>query len=284
MTRHVLIAEAASAAGALLRRHLRQKGFLIRTADSPCRALASARRHRPDLVVLASHELLRDLRFHRETAGLAVVQIGRAEGAGRLRVEPDAAVRGPLTPEALSSAIDSALEARAERLREGIASDLSVWLPSDAAELEAFNERLAAWLAGCGLTTFQTKQLALAAREIVANAIEWGHGYERARLVSVACRLDSEKVTILVRDTGPGFDRHNLPHAARHGDPLSHLEVRASLKLREGGFGILMASGLVDHLCYNDTGNEGLLVKYLPRAVYPAASLFSGAAPSSIAP
>jgi hypothetical protein len=36
------------------------------------------------------------------------------------------------------------------------------------------------------------------------------------------------------------------------------------LGLREGGFGILMARGLVDDLQYNDTGNEVRLVKYFP--------------------
>ena len=38
--------------------------------------------------------------------------------------------------------------------------------------------------------------------------------------------------------------------------------VREVLGLREGGFGILMARGLVDDLQYNETGNEVRLVKY----------------------
>ena len=101
--------------------------------------------------------------------------------------------------------------------------------------------------------------MTMAVREVAANAIEWGHRGQRDRLVSVDCWLDSEKISVLVGDTGPGFDRSNLPHAARPGDPLSHLQVRADRNLRDGGFGILMASGLVDHLCYNDTGNEAQL-------------------------
>ena len=31
--------------------------------------------------------------------------------------------------------------------------------------------------------------------------------------------------------------------------------------MREGGFGILMARGFVDYLCYNDKGNEVTLIK-----------------------
>jgi anti-sigma regulatory factor (Ser/Thr protein kinase) len=281
MARPALIAEAGSPAAPLVCQHLRQRGFLPHTADTPALALSWARQHQPHLVILASPELLSDLRFHPQTAGLALLQIGPARGNGCcLRVEPDASVPAPLTPGRLAQAIDRALAAKAERTREGIAAEVSAWLPSDPAGLEAFSTRLPGWLAGCGLTPFQAGQLGMAAREIVANAMEWGHRYERSRLVSVSCRLDAEKVTILVRDSGPGFDRHNLPHAARNGDPLSHLEVRAARKLREGGFGILMASGLVDHLCYNETGNEGLLVKYLPRRAYAPA----GRGPGSFAP
>jgi anti-sigma regulatory factor (Ser/Thr protein kinase) len=38
--------------------------------------------------------------------------------------------------------------------------------------------------------------------------------------------------------------------------------VREALGLREGGFGILMAEGLVDDLQYNEAGNEVRLIKY----------------------
>ena len=51
----------------------------------------------------------------------------------------------------------------------------------------------------------------------------------------------------LLRDPGPGFDFTNLPHAAvsspEHG-------------MRAGGFGLLVAGGLVDELVHNSTGNE----------------------------
>src|SRR5262249_36764463 len=157
MARHVLVAATDPAAGPLLRQLLRRQGFQLRAADSPARAVALARQHQPDLVVLTSPDLLRDLRFHPETAGLAVLQLGPPVMKTTLHVEPDATVRAPLTSATLAAAIDAALAARAERLRAGIASDLNVWLPSDQAELEAFNDRLPTWLAGCGLTPFHTR-------------------------------------------------------------------------------------------------------------------------------
>jgi anti-sigma regulatory factor (Ser/Thr protein kinase)/CheY-like chemotaxis protein len=281
MVRHVLLAEPASAAGPSLRQPLRQLGYTVHVAHDECPALAWARQCRPDLVVLDGclAGLCRSLKAHRATNALPVVEVLPSGPPLCLRAEPDAELTGPATPAELESAVGRALAAGHQRQREGVLAELSLWLPSDPAELEALGEVLPEWLAGCGLAPFQVRQLALAVHEVVANAIEWGHAYERSRLVSVLGRLDAEKVAVLVRDSGPGFDRADLPHAARPGDPLSHLEVRAQRRLRDGGFGILLATGLVDHLCYNDTGNEGLLIKYLPAGGSPASAALAGAVP-----
>jgi anti-sigma regulatory factor (Ser/Thr protein kinase) len=192
----------------------------------------------------------------------------------RLRVEPEAEVEDPCHPPALDRAIERALAARAEARRESTLAEVRFALPSDPDRLEEMLRHLGPWLVGCGLSAYAVQQMTLAVREVGANAIEWGHCYQRERFVSVHCRLDPEKVSVLVRDSGPGFNPRNLPHAARPGDPLSHLAVRAELRLRDGGFGILMASGLVDHLCYNEAGNEAQLLKFLPaRARAPLAAL-----------
>lgn len=115
-----------------------------------------------------------------------------------------------------------------------------------------------------GLTQHQVKQLTTAVRELGSNAIEWGHRRQVERIVTVDYRIDPQKVTITIKDTGPGFNPKNMPHAAQSEDPIAHLDVRESLGLRKGGFGILMARGLVDELAYNQTGNEVTLVKYFP--------------------
>ena len=96
------------------------------------------------------------------------------------------------------------------------------------------------------------------------NAIEWGHKNQVDRIVTVVYRIDPQKITITIRDTGPGFNPSNLPHAANLEDPVGHMMVRETLGLREGGFGILMSQGLVDELSYNETGNEVRLVKHFP--------------------
>src|SRR5262249_14311022 len=105
-------------------------------------------------------------------------------------------------------------------------------------------------------------QLIAAVRELGTNAIEWGHRRQVDRIVTVTYRINADKVTIVIRDTGPGFNPRQVAHAARADDPLAHLDVRQALGLREGGFGIMVARGLVDDLQYNETGNEVRLVKH----------------------
>jgi anti-sigma regulatory factor (Ser/Thr protein kinase) len=75
-----------------------------------------------------------------------------------------------------------------------------------------------------------------------------------------------DRVELTVRDQGPGFDPGNLPHAARRDDPLAHLELRERLGLREGGFGLLIARGLVDELRHGEGGSEATLVMRLGAA------------------
>ena len=69
-----------------------------------------------------------------------------------------------------------------------------------------------------------------------------------------------------IKDPGEGFDPASLDHAAINNpndNPVRHALVREKMGLRGGGFGILLASQLVDDLVYNERHNEVLFVKYL---------------------
>ena len=97
--------------------------------------------------------------------------------------------------------------------------------------------------------------------EMAQNAIEWGNLHQSDRLVSITYRVHDDRLEIVVRDQGPGFDRTSMPHAAIAGDPFTHLDVREKLGLRAGGFGLLICQGMVDEMRYNDQGNEVTLIK-----------------------
>jgi anti-sigma regulatory factor (Ser/Thr protein kinase) len=272
MVRQALILEEASAIGSLLRRAVRASGvqpMLLASADL---ALRWARDHRPAMVLLgrpgprhSAEELCQALKLGPATLVTQVLRLGSAslEPRTALEVQPDEYLSRSATEEEVRTAVKRALARASDRERRGVRAEVCMRLRSDSCHLEPLTQLLSNLLAAAGLGEPQCQRLTLAVRELGANAIEWGHQNQPHRPVTICCRLDAEEVSVLVRDTGPGFNRHDLPHAAKEDDPLSHLTVRAARNLREGGFGILLAKGLVDELRYNDVGNEARLILHL---------------------
>jgi anti-sigma regulatory factor (Ser/Thr protein kinase) len=240
-------------------------------------ALTLLRRSPPDLVVVGKDcsGFTRAVKLDHATNLVPVVQIGEGSTSAGVEVEPDAWLP-PAQARRPGRVVATALAARAERLRDGTRAEVCVRLPSDPERLDELEALVGPWILASGLSAYRVQKINLALREMVANAIEWGHGNDPDRPVYVECRLDGEKVGVLVRDTGPGFDPGDVPHAARVGDPVTHLAIRAARNLRDGGFGILVTRGLVDLLCYNDAGNEVQLLEYLPPRVRAVALTGSG--------
>ena len=50
-------------------------------------------------------------------------------------------------------------------------------------------------------------QLRQAVMEMAQNAIEWGNRHQSDRLVNITYRVYEDRVEIIIRDQGPGFDR-----------------------------------------------------------------------------
>ena len=73
-----------------------------------------------------------------------------------------------------------------------------------------------------------------AVMEMGQNAIEWGNRHQSDSWCSITYRIYDDRVEIVIRDQGPGFDRANMPHAATPDDPLAHLDVREKLGLARG--------------------------------------------------
>ncbi len=57
------------------------------------------------------------------------------------------------------------------------------------------------------LSNEQVIQLRQAVMEMAQNAIEWGNLHETDRLVNITYRVYDDRLEIVVRDQGPGFDR-----------------------------------------------------------------------------
>jgi DNA-binding response OmpR family regulator len=103
-------------------------------------------------------------------------------------------------------------------------------------------------------------------REIALNAMEHGAGFEPDQMIEVSAVRTKRAIVYYVKDPGPGFSLEQLPHAAVSNpadDPLAHAEKRAELGLRPGGFGLLIASKVVDEFLHSEKGNEVLLIKHI---------------------
>jgi two-component system OmpR family response regulator len=276
MSRKALVVEDEKELGMLLGEHLRRWGYEPTVLHEGASATAWVREHQPSVILLDlllpdtdGFTICENLKLDRETNLIPVVMVtalsaleDRVKG---LQVGANRYLTKPFSADDLAKAIQDALAWQEDLKRRGTEGEIRFQMQSDTQYLEELNHLLASLFLFSGLSQTQVKQLTTAIRELGTNAIEWGHKKQAERIVTVDYRIDQEKITILIKDTGAGFDPDNLPHAADPDDPIAHMMVREALGLREGGFGILMSRGLVDELEYNESGNEVKLVKYFPK-------------------
>lgn len=105
-----------------------------------------------------------------------------------------------------------------------------------------------------------------ALREILLNAMEHGAGYDPHKVVEVTAVQTARALVFYLRDPGSGFRIESLPHAATTNppnNPTAHVLIRQQEGMRPGGYGLLVASGTMDELIYNEIGNEVLMIKYI---------------------
>jgi anti-sigma regulatory factor (Ser/Thr protein kinase) len=110
------------------------------------------------------------------------------------------------------------------------------------------------------------ESVALAFRELLMNAVEWGGKLDPSRSVRIAYLRARRMVLYRISDPGQGFSFGDLAHSALANateQSFEHIEVRQRKGLRPGGFGLLMTRALVDELIYNEAQNEVVFVKYL---------------------
>lgn len=184
----------------------------------------------------------------------------RSLGHG-VRVGPRHVLSHPWTVTSVRSVLVQVQSWRASLESRGLRGELELTFPSTTVHLAEVTEQVMGLLEATPLNTDQLRQMRQAFIEMGQNALEWGNRLDPSKHVHVTYRAFDDRVEIVIRDEGPGFDRKRLPHAASSFDPMSHLDVRQSLGLRDGGFGLLIVGGMVDELRYNELGNEVTLTR-----------------------
>jgi DNA-binding response OmpR family regulator len=273
MTRKALIVDDEQDLGIVLSEHMRHWGFEPTLLLEGKNVVEWVQKQKPEVILLDlmlpdvdGYTICETLKLDRETNLIPVIMItaltGHEDRIHGLQVGANTYLTKPFTAEKLNKAIQNALTWLDDLKEHGTEGEVRFHLQSETQYLEELNHLLGSLFLFSGLSKQQIKQLTTAVRELGTNAIEWGHKKQAERIVTVDYRIDPEKITIDIKDTGPGFRPENMPHAATTEDPVSHMMVRETLGMREGGFGIMMSRGLVDEMSYNDKGNEVRLIKY----------------------
>jgi DNA-binding response OmpR family regulator len=234
--------------------------------------LEAVQEHEPELILLDvmlpdvdGYEVCARLKRRRATNLIPVIMVtalhAEHDRVHGVRVGANEYLTKPFTPTQLFEVMDRALAWREEHMTRGTAGEIQFDIRSETDYLAELNDMLTDLYARTPLTERQVKDLKQAVMEMGSNAIEWGHRKDAELTLRITYRIESDNVTLIIRDQGPGFDPGHVPHAAQAEDPIAHLDVRNELGIREGGFGIMLARGLVDEFRYNDIGNEVTLVK-----------------------
>lgn len=92
------------------------------------------------------------------------------------------------------------------------------------------------------------ERVKLALSEAATNAIVHGNKEDTGRSVSIRVEVDSEMLTILVRDEGEGFDPDDIP------DP-----IRKEQLLSTGGRGIFLIREYCDEVEFHEDGRQIVL-------------------------
>ena len=268
----VLIVDDERETNDLLAQLVQAKGFAPIQLYQGNGAVETVNRNRPDVVLLDvmlpdidGFTICEELKRNRETNLTPVIMVTALNGVAHHtrgeRVGANCYVTKPFHMDRLFQTIDDALAWRREHEQKGVTGEITFDIRSELHYLQQLNDLLADLYAHTPLTERQIKDLRQAVHEMGSNAIEWGHKKNAELSLIITYRISHDRVTLIIRDQGPGFDPGHLPHAASEDDPIGHLDVRLEQEIREGGFGIMLAKGMVDEFRYNEKGNEVTLVK-----------------------
>lgn len=182
-----------------------------------------------------------------------------------LRSDVFACFTMPVTPDELREAINNALDADHWQNGIQVLSALPDWIALRVACRRITADRLTHFIAELIHEVPEDDRFALvtAFREVLLNAMEHGAGFDPDKVVEVAAIRTKRTIVYYFKDPGPGFNPKVITTVATEADPIGHMAEREAKGQRPGGFGLLLASKLVDEVHFNEFGNEVFLVKYL---------------------
>ncbi|MEZ7891603.1 MAG: ATP-binding protein [Candidatus Wallbacteria bacterium] len=96
--------------------------------------------------------------------------------------------------------------------------------------------------------------MTLSIDEALKNAVTHGNHLDPLKIVALSYLITSEKLEIVIRDQGIGFDHKNYKMP-------SEMDAEA-----EAGRGLLLIKNFMDEIKFNESGNEITMIKYLGKS------------------
>jgi len=259
-----------------LARLLERRDRRLKEARSGAQALDLLRAQRFDLVVAGQGrngtdaiKLLRRLQAVRpDTKVILTGEPNPSRAISAVRAHAYGYVHLPFSGSHLPDMVQQALDSASWREDIRVLSGRPEWITLDVrCRLEAAERatHLARELAS-DLDASAGEDVTAAFRELLLNGVEHGGGSDPRKRVRISVLRAAHALMVHMRDPGKGFSFETIAHAAVSNPenlPTRHAEIRQQRGQRPGGFGILMASHLVDELLYNERGNEVFFVKKL---------------------
>jgi DNA-binding response OmpR family regulator len=278
---HIMVVEDDPGISDMLCALLRSQGYHTDCVFDGAQAIQRVVEEQPDAIVLDvmlpgmnGFDVCRKLKFRKDTNQIPILMLtalndpqSRRQG---LRVGANRYLTKPFDPLDLLKELRDLLDNH-RRLADGQArAQGELHMQSDSKYREHLNDFLDELFQLTPLSEADIGRMRYAVLEMTENAIEWGNGRNEDLTVTIAYEVSDDQMKFVITDQGTGFDPGECPHAACEEDPVSHLDLREKLGLRQGGFGIMIAKGMVDKVEYNDTGNQVTLTKYF--ATLPSAA------------
>lgn len=273
----ILVADDDRATRLMLSNLLAEAGFKVTEAVDGAAALKKLRSDKFDLLLtdvwmpgMNGLELLARLREQPDRPRTVVMTSDDTPEVMLRAVREQAYqyLKKPLDPKTAVEVIKDALSAKPSSSPIEVISAVPHWIELLVpCELEAIS-RITGFMASLKseLSEEDREHVALAFRELLTNAIEWGGKLDPNQKVRISYLKTARMLQYRIADPGTGFRLEDLTHAAvsnPEDDPLLHSEIRKQKGLRPGGYGLFMVRDLVDELVYNEVHNEVVLIKYL---------------------
>ena len=125
-----------------------------------------------------------------------------------------------------------------------------ITIPSETAAGQQVQDRIITAMELRGYGPRELFGMRLALEEGIVNAIKHGNGLDPGKSVQIECRVDEERVIVVIEDEGPGFDPSDVP------DPTEEDNLE-----KPSGRGLMLMRTFMTRVEYHGRGNRVTLEK-----------------------